>query len=153
VFNEDSVQIPTQRSRILCFRLGVPIMRLDAHQCREASNSSRLHPSGRHGNTFGHFSVFEKISALLYRHGLGRQLGLVRTTGQHHLDAEILDKEIVCIHSASVRTTGQYRPDAVLVMAIACKQSATIWSLGLHRPDAALIWKRVNRVMESRLHS
>jgi len=30
-------------------------------------------------------------------------------------NAEILDKEIACIHSASVRTTGQHRLDAVLL--------------------------------------
>jgi hypothetical protein len=61
------MQIPTQRSRIPCFRPDGAIMRLDAHQCQEASNSSSLHPSRRHGNTFGHFSKFEKISTLLYR--------------------------------------------------------------------------------------
>jgi hypothetical protein len=35
--------------------------RPDAHQCLEASNSSRLHPSGRNGKSFGCSSEFEKI--------------------------------------------------------------------------------------------
>jgi hypothetical protein len=55
-FQVDYVQIPAQKSRIQCFRpdglvmgTDAPIMRQDAHQCREASNSSRLHPSGLHG--------------------------------------------------------------------------------------------------------
>jgi hypothetical protein len=79
VFKEDSVQILTQRSRILCFRLDGPVMCPDAYQCREALNSSRLHPSRCHGNTSGRSSEFEKILALLCRHGLGRQLAPVQT--------------------------------------------------------------------------
>jgi hypothetical protein len=39
--------------------------RLDAHQCLEASNSSRLHPSGRNGKSSGCSSVFEKIIVFL----------------------------------------------------------------------------------------
>jgi hypothetical protein len=81
-----------------------------------------LHPSRRHGNTSRHFSEFEKMPAFLRRHGVGRQLAPVRTSGQHCPKAEILDKEIACIHSASVRTTGQHRPDAIIFMAITCRQ-------------------------------
>jgi hypothetical protein len=33
----------------------------DAHQCLEASNSSRLHPFGRNGKSSGRSSEFEKI--------------------------------------------------------------------------------------------
>jgi hypothetical protein len=128
VFKKDSMQISTQRSRIPCLCLDGPVMHPDAQQCREASNSSRLHPFGHHGNTSGCSSEFEKIPTFLCRHGVGRQLAPVWMLGQHHLDTEILDKEIACIHSASVQTTGQ------------------------HRPDAALIWKRMERIMESRLH-
>jgi uncharacterized membrane protein YccC len=35
--------------------------RLDAHQCLEASNSSRLHPSGRNGKSSGRSLEFKKI--------------------------------------------------------------------------------------------
>jgi hypothetical protein len=38
--------------------------RSDAHQCLEASNSSRLHPSGRNGKSSGRYSEFEKNPAL-----------------------------------------------------------------------------------------
>jgi hypothetical protein len=34
--------------------------RSDAHQCLEASNSSRFHPSGRNGKSSGRYSEFEK---------------------------------------------------------------------------------------------
>jgi hypothetical protein len=125
----------------------------DAHQCRKTLNSSRLPPSGRHGNTSGCNLEFKKIPALLCRHGLGRPLALVRTTAQHRPNAEILDKEIVCIHSASIRMTGQHRQDAVIFMAIACRQSATVWTLGQHCRDEALIWKCVKHILESWLHS
>jgi hypothetical protein len=101
-------------------------------------NSSRLHPSGRHGNRSGRFLEFEKIPTLLCWHGLGRQLAPIRTLGQHRLDAEIFDKEIACIHSSSVRTPGQHRPDTVLDMTIVCRQDATVWTLGQHRPNVTL---------------
>jgi hypothetical protein len=152
VFKEDSVQIPTQRSQISCSRPDGLVMRSDAHQCREASNSSRLHPSRRHGNTFGHSLEFEKIPTFLYRHEVGRQLVPIQRIGQHCPNVEILDKEIACIHSAWVRMTGQHHPDVVFAMAITCKKSASIRTLGQHRPDAALILKLVKRVIESRLH-
>lgn len=35
--------------------------RPDVHQCLEASNNSRLHPSGRNGKSSGRSSEFEKI--------------------------------------------------------------------------------------------
>jgi hypothetical protein len=69
-------------------------MRLDAHQCREASNNSRLHLSGHHRNTSGHSSEFKKIPTLLCRHGLGRQLVLVcdwlHSVGQNHFYVMLL---------------------------------------------------------------
>jgi hypothetical protein len=58
MFKEDSVQIPTQRSRILCFRLDGPIMRPDAHQYREASEQfqvASVRTSWQHVRT--HFRV------------------------------------------------------------------------------------------------
>jgi len=78
---EDSVQIPTQRSQILCFHPDDLVKRpvahqlatsvrttwqycLDTHQCLEASNISSLHLSGRHGNMSGRYLEFKKISAL-----------------------------------------------------------------------------------------
>jgi hypothetical protein len=83
--------------------------------CVKKPNNSKLHPSGRHGNTFGHTSDFKKIPVFLHRHGVGRQLSPAQMPGQHRLDVEILDKEIVCIHSASIWMTGQHCSDAVLL--------------------------------------
>jgi hypothetical protein len=108
MFNEDSVQIPTQKSWILCFCWNGPVKHLnahqlatfvqttwqyhpDAHQCLEVSNSLRLHPSVRHCNMSGHSSVFDKKSDFLLRHRYGKTAASVRMTGQHHLDV-ILDK-------------------------------------------------------------
>jgi hypothetical protein len=42
VFEEDSVQISTQKSQILCFYLDGLVMRPDAHQCREASEQFQV---------------------------------------------------------------------------------------------------------------
>jgi hypothetical protein len=92
-------------------------------------NSSRVYPSGRHGNMSRRSLEFEKIPAFLCTHGLGRHLAPVRTNGQHCLD-EILDKETACIQSASVRTPWQHCPDTILDKTITCRQFATVQTLG-----------------------
>jgi len=74
-----------------------------------------LHLSGSHGNTFERSSKFEKIPAFLRKHRVGKHLAPVRMLGQHCPDVEILDKEIACIHFASIRTTRQHHPGAVLL--------------------------------------
>jgi len=53
--------------------------RPDTHQCLENSNSSRLHPYGRHGNMFGCSSEFDKKSNFLHRHRYGKTGYTVRT--------------------------------------------------------------------------
>jgi hypothetical protein len=42
MFKEDSMQILTQKSRILCFRLDGPVNRLDAHQSATSSGTVRM---------------------------------------------------------------------------------------------------------------
>jgi hypothetical protein len=54
VFHPDAHQSATSVRTTRSFRP-------DAHQCLEASNSSRLHPSGRNGKLSGRSSEFEKI--------------------------------------------------------------------------------------------
>jgi hypothetical protein len=54
VFRPDAHQSATSVRMMRTFRL-------DAHQFLEASNSSRLHPSGRNGKSSGRSSEFEKI--------------------------------------------------------------------------------------------
>jgi hypothetical protein len=88
---EDSVHIPSQRSRIPRFRPDDPYMHLDAHRCLKDSNNSRLHLSRRHGNMSGRLLEFEKKSNFLHRHRYGKTTASVRMTGQHLPDA-ILDK-------------------------------------------------------------
>jgi hypothetical protein len=88
-------------------------------------NSSRLHPFGRHDNTYGRYSEFKNIPVFLCRHGLGRQLASVRTTRQHCPD-EVLDKEMMCRQFANVRTPRQHSPDVILDKEMTCRQFATI---------------------------
>jgi len=150
-FQKNFVQIPTQKSWILCFRLDSLVMHTNAHRCREVSNSLSLHPSKCHGNTSGRFSEFEKILAFLRKQEVGRQLAPIRTSGQHCPNTNILDREIactLCIHLDN-RTT---LSGCGLVMAITCRQSATILTLRQHHLDAVLIWKRVKHIMKSQLH-
>jgi hypothetical protein len=54
VFHPDAHQSATSVRTTRSFRP-------DAHQCLEASNSSRLHPSGRNGKSSRRSSEFEKI--------------------------------------------------------------------------------------------
>jgi hypothetical protein len=75
---EDSMQNSNQSDEFPCIRPDDVVFRPDAHQsatsiwttrtfrpnarqCLEASNSSRLHPSGRNGKASGRSSEFEKI--------------------------------------------------------------------------------------------
>jgi len=98
MLKEDSVQIPSQRSRISSFRPDGPVMRLNGpimhpntHQCPEPLNNSRLHPSGHCDNASGCSLEFDKKSDFLYKHRHGKTTTSVWTTGQYRPDA-ILDK-------------------------------------------------------------
>jgi len=154
---EDSVQIPTQRSRIPRFIPDGPAMRPGTHQCPEVSNSSRLHPFGRHGNTFGRSSVFGKKSNFLLRHKYGKTATSVRTTGQYRPDT-ILDKArcweelqssgrygntvqtwslLWYLRAAEVQSF-EHRPDVVLIMVFTCSISAIIRTLFGRGPDMVL---------------
>jgi len=56
--------IPSGRSSVKASSVRTTrTFRLEAHLCLEASNSSRLHPSGRNGKSSGHSSEFEKNPA------------------------------------------------------------------------------------------
>jgi len=98
--------------------------RLDAHQCLETLNYSRLHPSGRNGKSSEHYYEFEKNLvfkcirpddvALLS----GRRGNTVRSLCQYRLDSIQCSTSswISCSDTdgemATVRTEGQHRPDA-----------------------------------------
>jgi len=79
VFRPDAHQSATSVRTMRSFRL-------DAHQCLEASNSSRLHPSGCNGKSFGSSSEFEKIqcfSASVRTTWLYRPDDVVIPSGRH----------------------------------------------------------------------
>jgi hypothetical protein len=130
VFKE-SVQIPSQKSRILCF---CP----DAHQCREASEQfqvASIWTSWQHIQTL--FRVRED-SCFPLQTQIGKTACTRSENRQNHPD-EILDKEIAYIQSATIRTPGQHRLDVVLDKVIMCRQVATVRTLGQHYSDATLI--------------
>jgi hypothetical protein len=94
---EDSAQIPSQRNRIHCirsddmiFRPDAPlskassirtmrIFRPDLPLCQEASNYSRLHPSGCLSNTDRRLSVFDKENDFVPNHRYGKKVATIRT--------------------------------------------------------------------------
>jgi hypothetical protein len=56
--------IPSGRSSVKASSVRTTrIFLLDTHQCLEASNCSKLHPSGRNGKSSGRYSKFEKNPA------------------------------------------------------------------------------------------
>jgi hypothetical protein len=90
--------------------------------CREVSNCSSLHLSGRFSSPSGRLSVFDKLQDFFPKHSYGKIAATVRTTwipvwtssskrqvsysksrrpdaGQHGLDAHASDMEIVCFKS------------------------------------------------------
>jgi hypothetical protein len=106
-FQEDSIQIPTQKSPILCFHLDGLVMRLDAYKCQEASEQLQV------------TSVRTSWQHV-------RMLFRVREDSNFHLQTRIgkiacicpdtvLDKEFTCIQFATVRTLRQHRPDSALI--------------------------------------
>jgi len=123
VFNKDSVQIPTQKIRILCFHPDGPVMRTDAHQCREASEQFQVasvwncehvtRPNAIQSSRRFQFS----FAYMEWKTACTRS-----DDRQHHPDIEILDKEIAYIQSTSVWTSGKYRPNTVLDKAITCNR-------------------------------
>jgi hypothetical protein len=58
---EDSMQNSNHSVQFPCIRSDDVVFRPDAHQCLEASNSSKLHLAGCNGKSFGRSSEFEKI--------------------------------------------------------------------------------------------
>jgi hypothetical protein len=152
MLKEDSVQIPNQRSRILSFRPDNTVMRLDAHQCPEVSNNSRLHPSSVAATPPNAHQSSTRKSNFLLRHSYGKIDVSVRTIGQHRPDA-ILDKAKRGEELQLSGRQGNTVPDEVFIMVFTCSRSATARTLGQHCSDTTLIWYYVKRVMESRLHN
>jgi hypothetical protein len=104
MLKEDSMQIPSQRSRIPSFRLEGLVMHSNTHQHLEDSNSSRLYLSGRCSNASGRSSEFDKKPNFLHRHKYGKKAASVRMTGQHRPDA-ILDK---ARHGEELQSSGRH---------------------------------------------
>jgi len=77
----------------------------DAHQCLEAWNSSRLHPSGRNGKSFGRSSEFEKIPVFQRI----RPGDVVIPSGRH----SVFDKKYGFCLKTQLWEDGCYRPDDV----------------------------------------
>jgi hypothetical protein len=82
-FEHSSIKASSVRTT-RSFHLKVPL-------CPEASNCSRLHPSGRPSNTSGLFSMFDKSKHFFPKHKYGKTAATVWTTWLFCPDA-ILDK-------------------------------------------------------------
>jgi hypothetical protein len=158
MFPEDSAQSTSQKNRIPCSPPDDVIYRPDAQLskassvrttrtfrpnlplCRESSNCSSLHPSGRFSNTSGRHLVFDQLWDFLPKYKYGKIAATVRTMWITVRTSSFIRQ---VSHSKSRRPdTSLHGPDArVSYMEIACVRS-TVWTtIPLVRTHGALIWK------------
>jgi hypothetical protein len=125
--------------------------RLDLPLCREASNCSSLHLSGRFNNIYGRHSMFDQLWDFVPKHRYRKTTATVWTMW------------IPVWTSSSIRQVAHSRfrrPDDGIhgsdarasYMEIAFIWF-TVWTIGKHRSDAAQFRKEFLRNLESRLHS
>jgi len=90
--------------------------------CREASNSSSLHLSGRFSSPSGRLSVFDQASDFLSKIKYGKIAATIRTTWipvrTHYFLRQVHNL------NSTVRTPAYHGPDALMTdMEIACSRS------------------------------
>jgi hypothetical protein len=128
----------------------------DAHQCLEASNSSRLHPFGRNGKSFGRSSEFEKIPVFhCIRLDAIQCLTSIRVSASRHIYGKtaatvrtMCDPVRTMFSIRQVMHPTFNRPDIslhgpearVLYMEIACTSSTVRTSAFKVRTLQALLW-------------
>jgi len=106
--------------------------------CREASNCSSLHQSGRFSSMSGRLSVFDQLWDFFLKQRYEKIVATIRTMWipvrtrssirqvahsksrcsdaiLHGPDPRAIYMEIACSWSTTVRTTGQHRPDAAQI--------------------------------------
>jgi len=99
---------------------------LDLPLCREASNCSRLHPSGRLSNTVGCLSLFDKENDFVPKHRYGKIAATVRTLS--------LIRQVV---HTKFKLSGRQSPwsgRASLNMEVVCRRSSTVWT------SVSMVW-------------
>jgi len=115
------------------FRLNLPL-------CREASNCSSLHPSGRFNSTSGRHLVFDQLRDFLPKHSYGKIAATVQT------------KSIPVWTRSSIRQVSHSKSRRPYVnplgsdaraseLEIACIRSTVRMTIHLVRTREALVWK------------
>jgi hypothetical protein len=116
--------------------------RPDAHQCLEASNSSRLHPSRRNGKSSGRSSEFEKIQCFsasvrttwLYRPDVIQCLTSIRVSASRHIYGKT---------AATVRTMFSIRQ--------VVHPTFNRPDISLHGPNARVLYMEIAWINSNRL--
>jgi hypothetical protein len=150
--------------------------RPDLPLCREASNCSSLHLSGRFSSTSRRHSVFDQLWDFLPKHRYRKITATVRTMW---IPVQTRSSISQVAHSKSRRLdTSLHDPDArAIYMEIACIKSTVRMTIPLVRKHEASIWKlcdaevrpfgrpgntvqtrlksgkNCSKILESRLHS
>jgi hypothetical protein len=114
--------------------------RLDLPLCREASNCSSLHSSGRFSITFERHSVFDQLWDFFPKHIYGKIAATVRTmwipvrtrSSIRQVAHSKFRRPEPSLHGSDVRAT---------YMKIACIRSTVQTTIPLVRTREALIWK------------
>jgi hypothetical protein len=134
----------------------------DLPLCREASNCSSLHPSGRFSSPSGRPSVFDQASGFLSKHRYGkitaavwktwipvrmrssiRQVSQFKSRRQSAWSGRACIRYGNCVHQIDRQDAHPLGPDAQsLYMKITCSGRTTVRTTVPHRPDAALKQER-----------
>jgi len=182
VLPEDSAQFTSQKNQIPCSHSEDVIYRPDAQLskassvltarsfppdlplCREASNCSSLHLSGRFNNTSGQHSVFDQLWDFFPKHRYGKIAATVQTTWipvwmwssirqvSHSKsrppdvsplgpDARTLDMEIAWIRSTVRTTIPLVQTREALIWKLLAAEVRPFGRQGQHRQDATQIRK------------
>jgi hypothetical protein len=149
----------------------------DLPLCREASNCSSLHPSGRFSSPSGRSSVFDQASGFLSKtqiwedccnrpndvdfrpgaliHKASIAIQIQTSGGQSSWSGQACIKYENCVHHINLPDDHPPDPDAQsLCMEITCSERATVRTTGRHHLDAVLKQERYSaKFSEFRSHS
>jgi len=126
---------------------------LDLPLCREASNCSSLHPSGRFSSTSGRRPVFDQLWDFLPKHKNGKTVATIQTMWIPFRTRSFIRQ---VMQSKSRRpNVSLHGPDArASYMEIACIRSTVRTIDAMVQTPQALIWKlHVAKVRSSRRQS
>jgi hypothetical protein len=108
--------------------------------CREASNCTSLHPSGRFSSTSGHHSMFNHLCDFFSKHRYGKEVATVRTMWIPIRTRSSI-RQVVHSKARRLDTSLQGSDTEATYMEITCIRSTVQTTCSMVWTRKALIWK------------